>query len=623
MSPAVAERPRRKRGSQPPSGDPVTQYARDVRDGRIVAGRAVRLMAQRHLRDLERQRTEDFQYYFDPVAAQHIIDFFPTFLTLEDGTPFVLPPWLQFSYGCIFGWKRVADDKRRYVYGFFETAKGSGKTPSAGGVGLYGMTFDDEAYAEIYSAAYDKEQASIILRDAIRMAHASPELSEMLDIGKYNIANLENGSFFRAVSQEHRGKSGPRPHYVLADEIHEHLDGRVLNRMLAGFKGRTQPLALLYTNSGSDKTSVCWEYHQKALSVLEGTLVDEQFFAYVCHLDPCEACYSEGYRQPKDGCPDCDDWTDPAVWPKVNPALGIVVQPKYQQDAIDAALSIPSEYNDKRRLNFCIWTETHQVWIPADRWDACRVESVRADNPDHLACAAGLDPASISDLAAFVVALRIPDPPSTEPVETVTIDGKDEDGTPIQLSYQLDFSVELVPFFWIPQETLYERVRTERIPMDVWHRHGFLTATAGPVIDHHAIYDFVIKDAVKRFRIQRIGMDQNAGELLFVKLRDEGRLGDKIRSVGQAKKLSEAFKFMEVLIRTKRLRHDGHPVLAWNIANAEPQRDRLGALWIEKPKSGKGVQESKRIDGAVASAMAIKELMAIPMRRKSLGVFVA
>jgi phage terminase large subunit-like protein len=558
---AVAERPRRKKSQPPPVADPTTAYARDVVEGRIVAGRAVRLACQRHLRDLERQRTEAFAYYFDVTAAQHIIDFFPTFLTLENGDVFILPPWLQFCYGSIFGWKRVSDGLRRFQYGYLETAKGSGKSPSAAGVGLYGMTFDEENYSEIYSAAFDKEQASIIMKDAIRMATNSPELADMLDIGKYNIANLENGSYFRAVSSEHRGKSGPRPHMVLGDEIHEHRDGRVLNRMLAGFKGRKQPLSLLCTNSGSDRASVCWEYHQKSIGVVEGTMVDEQWFAYVCHLDPCDECFEQGYRQPKDGCELCDDWMNPAVWPKVSPAIGIVVQPKYQQDAIDAALSIPSEYNDKRRLNFCIWTETHQIWISSDRWDACKVPEVSTSNEKLVPAVAGLDPSSILDLTSLVVALRHDDPPSDVAPEQVEIDGMDEHGARIKLAFTLNYHVELIPYFWLPEETLMERVRTERIPYDVWQRQGKLFVTPGPAIDHNAVYDFT-RDAWKRFRLQKLAMDENAGRHLFMQLRDQGRLGKQIVSVGQGYKLSEAFKCMEMLIAHRRLRHDGHPVLA-------------------------------------------------------------
>ena len=86
-------------------------------------------------------------------------------------------------------------------------------------------------------------------------------------------------------------------------------------------------------------------------------------------------------------------------------------------------------------------------------------------------------------------------------------------------------------------------------------------------------------------------------------------------SVGQGKKLSEAFKFIEILIAHRRLRHNGHPVLGWCFANAEPQRDRVGALWLEKPS------ETKRIDGAIATAMAIKELMGLSKRQPEFQVF--
>lgn len=589
----------------------------------IVVGRAVRLACERHFRDLSRQRTAAFPYYFDVAAAQHIIDFFPTFLTLEDGNPFHLPPWLQFSYGTIYGWKCWRGQReglRRIVHGFFETSKGSGKTPSAGGIGIYGASFDDEPFAQIYSTGFDEGQASIILNDAIRMAEASPDLVEMLDIGKYNISHPESGSYFRAMSSQHQSKSGPRPHYVLSDEIHEHRDGTVVSKAESGFKNRKQPLGLKYTNSGADRTSYCWELHQKSLSVLEGALVDEQWFAYVCHLDPCAKCFNEGFRQPKDGCPDCDDWKDPAVWPKIAPALGIVIQPKYLQDAIDAALSVPSDFALKRRLNFCIWTTTRKQWISPERWDACKVASVSDGNPEYRPCTAGLDLSSKLDMTALTIAMRFDDAPTEDPAEEVTIEGMGEDGQRSEIKLTLDFSVELIPYTWLPRETLNERVAKERIPFDVWERSsresgpgfevGKFFVTDGPVIDHQALYDFIVKDAWKRFRIQRLGYDPHDATMLAVKLRDEARLGDAVVALGQGKKLSEAFKLIELLIRSRRLRHDGNPVLGWCFANAEPQRDRIGALWIEKPS------ETLRIDLAVGAAMAIHQLMLLPSKRR-------
>jgi phage terminase large subunit-like protein len=241
MSAQARARRAKSAGRTPPPAaplDPVSHYARAVLDGTLVAGRAVRLACERHVRDLAQQRTEAFPYYFDIAAAEHIIGFFPSFLTLEDGRPFVLTDWLQFCLGSVFGWKRVTNGRRRFQVAYIETAKGSGKTPTLAGVGLYGLAFDDEASAQIFSAAFDKGQASLILNDAIRMAENSPDLREMLEIGKYNIAHAASGSFFRATSSEHRSKSGPRPHYVLIDELHEHRDATVVTKLTAGFKFR-------------------------------------------------------------------------------------------------------------------------------------------------------------------------------------------------------------------------------------------------------------------------------------------------------------------------------------------------------------------------------------------------
>ena len=122
MSGAVIDRPKRKR-EDPPIVDPTTRYALDVRSGAIVACRAVRMACERHLKDLERQRTPEFPYYFDVAGAQHLLDFFPSFLTLENGEPFHLPPWLVFCYGCIFGWKRVSDGRRRFKYAHIEVPR--------------------------------------------------------------------------------------------------------------------------------------------------------------------------------------------------------------------------------------------------------------------------------------------------------------------------------------------------------------------------------------------------------------------------------------------------------------------------------------------------------------------
>jgi phage terminase large subunit-like protein len=372
--------------------------------------------------------------------------------------------------------------------------------------------------------------------------------------------------------------------------------------MTAGFKGQTQPLALLFTNSGADKTSYCWELHEKSLKVLERALVDEQWFAYVCHLDPCADCFAQGYRQPREGCEHCDDWQDPAVWPKVAPALGVVIQPKYLQDRINIALSVPSEYALIKRLNFCIWTETHTVWIQPDDWNACKAD--RLGETLEGARAAAFDMSEKLDLTACVVGIKTAAPPE-EPSPTVEITDMEGDQE-VSKAFALNFYVDLIPYFWLPEKTLIERVKKERIPLDVWERTGHLRVTPGPVIDYDLIYDQFCNEIGKHFKPQRVGYDPHNATQFALQLRDKAKY--TVVEIAQGRKLSEAFKLFEALVKLRRIRHNGNPVLGWCVSNAEPQRDRYQNLWVEKPS------HTKRIDGLISAVMVLSLLMVLPLK---------
>lgn len=137
------------------STDIVTQYAQDVVNGQAPAGPHVRAACARHLRDLEEQEKRGF--YWDLEKALHVINFFPLVLRLNggkfEGLPFNLEPWQAFIVGSIFGWKWKETGYRRFNTVYIETAKGSGKSPLAAGIGLYCLIADKEPRSEVYAAA--------------------------------------------------------------------------------------------------------------------------------------------------------------------------------------------------------------------------------------------------------------------------------------------------------------------------------------------------------------------------------------------------------------------------------------------------------------------------------------
>lgn len=271
------------------SADPVAAYAQAVVRGKAAAGPHVRAACARHLRDLKGGAARGLKW--DRAAATRAIGYFRDVLRLaggeHEGKPFILEPWQAFIVGSLFGWKGP-DGYRRFRVAYVEAGKGAGKSPLAAGIGLYGMTADGEPRAEVYTAATKKDQAMILFRDAVAMVDQSPALaSRLVKSGSnptWNLADLRTASFFRPVASDD-AQSGPRPHIALLDEIHEHRTGNVVEMMRAGTKGRRQALVFMITNSGHDRASVCYDYHEYGAKVSAGEVEDDSFFAYICGLD--------------------------------------------------------------------------------------------------------------------------------------------------------------------------------------------------------------------------------------------------------------------------------------------------------------------------------------------------
>jgi phage terminase large subunit-like protein len=458
--------------------DQALLYARAVVDGTEVAGPHVRAACARHIADLART---DIAY--SQAEADRVCRFFETKLRLSegqfDGLPFRLHPSQHFILRSLFGWMRP-DESRRFRRAYIEQGKGNGKTPTAAGIGLYGLLSDRERGAQIYAAATSKDQADILFQDAVSMARHNPDVwSRLQASGVKKVWNLrvkigkQMNSFFRPVART-VGKqgSGPRPHIVLADELHEHPNRDVIDILERGFKFRRQPLLLMTTNSGHDRKSVCWEERENAVRAAEGDRGRDDTFSYICALDEGD-----------------DPLEDPSCWRKANPLLGTILTEEYLAGVVSQAKSIAGRRNNILRLHFCCWTDAETSWISRRAWEAVEDPTLRIEDFAERACRAGLDLSARKDLTATAL---------------VFDDGEVYDPETDQTQRKYAAFVR----GYTPESTLRERARADRAPYDVWVREGFLTATPGPVVR----FPFVIADLVAdqdAYDLQQVAYDSH------------------------------------------------------------------------------------------------------------------
>lgn len=604
----------------------MTQYATDVVGGTVVASRLVRLACARHLRDL--QEAEARALVWNPHEAQEAIDFFATCLVLpeetddedtdeeegpKEATPFVLTPFQAFIVGSLFGWFKWRVGKltgarklrQRYRIAYFEGGKGCGKTPMGAGILIYMLV--RRRNAQLFCAAVTKEQARIAFADCAKMVKAAPHLAEVIDQKVANLAILDTGSFIRPISSEKRGLDGKRVQGAVIDELHEHPSAVVVAKVRAGIKGRPDALIFIPTNSGFDRESVCWEYHEYSRQVLEGTIENDQWFAFVCHLDSCDACYAAGKTQPSDDCAACDDWkTEGPHWLKANPNLGVSLPWEYLREQVREGVNIPSQRNIVRRLNFCQWTEQRDAWITAELWSGCRssvpmtLESMRGRE-----CYIGLDLSDKIDLSSAVFGF----PREMERAErTEAVLGADAAG-----AAPIDRAVDVIPKFWMPQKSIVKRSQDDGVPYTEWAKAGHIIATTGELVDHDAIVDFIIA-AAKVVHIRGIGVDQAGATAVITRLQRE--FGDEmVIEVPQGfRHMSEPSKTLEALVVTRNLAHDGSPVMAMCVSNMGKEEN----TWREiRPVK---LHQRKRIDGGVATIDMIKTMQVTPQEQPFTGV---
>jgi phage terminase large subunit-like protein len=539
--------------------DPVAKYAKDVLAGKIVAGPHVRNSCKRHLEDLKDGFARGLVW--DLPAAMHAIGYFRDVLRLNggewEGKPYDPFPWELFIIGSIFGWK-LADNTRRFRVGYVETAKGSGKSPIAAGIGLFGLTADGEARAEVYAAATKKDQAQILFRDAVAMVDQSPALRSRIvksGVGEnvWNLAYRDAASWFRPISADD-GQSGPRPHFSLLDEVHEHRTGYVVEMLKAGQKWRRQPLMFMITNSGTEKTSVCGEYHDYAIRVAAGDTMDDSFFSYVCALDKDE-----------------EPFKDEACWPKVNPSLPYGLPGmKYLRDQVAQARGMPAKESVVRRLNFCQWVEADSPAISREVWMRCADKAFDRELLIGRRCWGGLDLSSTTDLTALALLF--------EP---------DED----------DAFWRLLVKFWIPGDGLHDKADKDRVPYLAWRDAGHLEALPGRAINKLAVARACAESAAL-YDLQNIAYDRWRIEDLKRISEDEG-LNLPLVPFGQGyQSMSPAVDELERLMIDGKLRHFDNPVLNFCAANAVMEIDPAGNRKYSKKKA------TGRIDGLVATVMA-------------------
>lgn len=529
---------------------PAEQYAQQVLAGEVMVCEFVTLAVKRYYNDLE--NALDKGWYFDRKAAIRAIGFIEKLKHTKGkwaGQRFKLESWQQFILWNIFGWMK-ADGTRRFRYVYVEIARKNGKTALSAGIGLYMLFADGEARPEVYSAATVKDQARICFSDAVEIVKKT-DLKNYLSPYRNSIVYELKGGTMKPLSSDYGTHDGLNPSCGIIDEFHAHKDSGMFDVIKSAFGARRQPLMFIITTAGFNKNGACYAYRSNVIKILQGINEDDSLFGIIYTLDSKE------------------EWDNPKMWIKSNPNLGVSVFPEYLADQVNDAKNRPEAVRNVMTKNVNLWVDAEKTWILDDMWQKCigttDIKSLRGCK-----CWGGLDLSNVSDITAFV------------------------------LLFHENEKFQLLPFFWIPEDKMLEKIRKENINYDKWSSLGFVKVTAGNVLD----YDFVKADILQIaeiYDLQSTAYDRWNASQTIIDLQNEGMecspFGQGYGSMGAPT------KEFEKMVLTEKIEHFGNPVLRWMMASTVVKTDPAGNIKPDKEKS------SQKIDGIVASIMALGEWM--------------
>jgi phage terminase large subunit-like protein len=465
------------------------------------------------------------------------------------GKQFKLADW---QWECVikpfFG--TVDDDGlRTYRFCYVEVPKKNGKSEIGAAIALYLLCGDREGSPEVYSAAADISQASRLYQPAAYMARNNDDLNKAVNVrdSRKTIYYPKNDGFYKVLSADVKTKHGLNPHGVLFDELHAQPHDELWRVLTAGTNyARRQQAVFVFTTAGIwDVESVWWRVRSKAIQIQSGIVKQDNFLPVLFIADP-----------------EKDDPEDRNLWKRVNPSLNVIFDMKKIEEDYQDAKSNPIDYADFLRFRLNIPIKSVLRWMPMQDWDKCAGE---VPDLEGKTCFGGLDLSTKIDLTAFALVF----PP--------------QEG----LAYYA-----VLMRFYVPEDTVMERSRSDHVHYNVWVDEEYITATGGNVIDTGYIKNDIV-EASEKYDLQEVGYDPWMATQLATELFNDYNIQCVEMRQG-AKSLSDPAKDLLVKVKQHRVRHGGNPVLRWCADNLVMTVDANENVRPDKAKA------TERIDGMVA-----------------------
>jgi len=518
--------------------------------GEVVVSKRIKRVYKKIINDLADPKSK---YYFNFKFAELAIDFIESFCVHTIGKlarkPFVLEIWQKAMLELVFGVLRKKDHKRRFRTVLLLIGRKNGKTALAANIAIKCLMADFEEGAEVYSLASKKDQAKIVFKAAQNMISVSPLLRKKLKKLQNEIYFASTLSSMKPLASKSDTLDGLNPSFCNIDEMHAIKDRNIYDVITSAVGSREQPLLLITTTNGTVREALFDEEYDYAVNVVNGTFEDDEYLPLLYELDTRE------------------EWTDPKMWQKANPNLGISFTYEYLEKQVEKAKNsaayrtgvLTKHFNIKqtsknRFLDYTVIEKNNKV--------------INLDLIRDKYCTIGFDLSKTTDLTCADILV---------PFTTGDLEGQ----------------IFNIPLFFIPEEIALEKVKEDNVPYDRWEREGYIYFTPGRSVSQEFVFETILT-VLDEYQLTPLltGYDDWYAHELVKLFENHGLELSKV--IQGFKTLSSPMVNLGAMFEESKVIYNNNPCMRWNIANTATETDAKDNI-----KPTKAVKR-QRIDGFAA-----------------------
>ncbi|HAR1890975.1 terminase large subunit [Enterococcus sp. E5-9] len=381
--------------------DHVQKYIDEVENGNILVCEKIQMAIDRHKKDIERSKRDDFPYYYEPKYTQNIVKFISMLPDPKSGKPNKLALFQKFILGMLWGWRRKKDNTKRFRKAYLSLARKQGKSLIVSGIALYCLIYErnPRQARQIYATANKRDQAKIVftmVKSQLKALRGKSKAIQKFTKVLQNELTTTDDSFMKPLSADADTLDGLDTLLGIFDEYALSKTTEMMDVIETSMGQQIEPLTIIISTASSKLNypmySIEYQYVKK---LLKEEVVGDEYLALCWEQDNAK------------------EVADTDMWIKSNPLMEL---PEQKERLTESKKRLLDEGKAKGSISnvltkeFNIWVQSSQEsYMSEEEWtSAVAPDYIKQTDLTGREIYIGVDLSRVNDLTSisWVIPIR-------------------------------------------------------------------------------------------------------------------------------------------------------------------------------------------------------------------------